>query len=224
APDPTDGASSPEPDSGSELEPEAILPPMPAASSAEEIARIAPGKATPLAKATAPKIRRTVHLPRITLNTAYATDAADRPAPAPEVATLDAVPRRELLLSPTKIAKQIGSMFTAEALTQTLEQLEQQLDLATSANNRRGQLAIGAATGLGVSVFAGYVIWAFRGTSLIMGALSALPMWRCFDPLPVLLKDEKERQAESQQDKDEDKIDNLLGIEERGALGNREDR
>ena len=224
APDPTDGASSPEPDSGSELEPEAILPPMPAASSTEEIARIVPGKATPLAQATASRIHRTVHLPRITLNTAYATDAADRPAPAPEVATLDAVPRRELLLSPTKIAKQIGSMFTAEALTQTLEQLEQQLDLATSANNRRGQLAIGAATGLGVSVFAGYVIWAFRGTSLIMGALSALPMWRCFDPLPVLLKDEKERQAESQQDKDEDKIDNLLGIEERGALGNREDR
>ena len=76
---------------------------------------------------------------------------------------------------------------------------------------RQGQLIIGAATGLGVSVFAGYVIWAFRGASLVLGALSAMPMWRCFDPLPVLLRDDEEKRAGTVTDEDEKKIEELLG-------------
>ena len=87
-------------------------------------------------------------------------------------------------------------------------------------DGKRGKLIIGAATGLGASVFAGYVIWAFRGSSLVLGALTAMPMWRCFDPLPVLMGHDKKRRDRDEAkstgndlDKDEIKVKELLGKE-----------
>jgi hypothetical protein len=94
-------------------------------------------------------------------------------------------------------------------MTQTLDRIQQQLDDSLASDAQRGKMIIGAATGFGASVFAGYVIWAFRGTSLLLGALSAMPAWRCFDPLPVLVRDEKKRQADP--DKDDAKVKELLG-------------
>ena len=80
-------------------------------------------------------------------------------------------------------------------------------------------MIIGVATGLGVSVFAGYVIWAFRGATLLFGAISAMPMWRCFDPLPVLLDRDKKRSEEEEEmtpeaEDAEDNVDDLLGIDQ----------
>jgi hypothetical protein len=74
------------------------------------------------------------------------------------------------------------------------------------------------ATGLTVSIFAGYVIWAFRGTTLLISALSAMPMWRCFDPLPVLLggkngsEAEEEMELQPEEEDAEDNVNELLGI------------
>ena len=103
-------------------------------------------------------------------------------------------------------------------MTQTLDHIQQQLGETLEMDGKRGQLIIGAATGLGASVFAGYVIWAFRGSSLLLGALTAMPMWRCFDPLPVLMGNDKKRQdrdeaksTEHELDKDEIKVKELLG-------------
>lgn len=210
-----------EPQPETDPEPEAILPPEAAPLLAEETALIALGKPKPVVSAAAQTINRNVHLPRITLDTTVSADLIDNKAPASQPTIIETLRQAPVVMSPAIVAKQISSTFTAEALTQTLEYLKQQLDLASSANNREGQLVIGTATGLGISVFAGYVIWAFRGSSLIMGALSALPMWRCFDPLPVLLKDEKEQQAEPRMDKDEENIDDLLGIEENSTISSR---
>ena len=108
-------------------------------------------------------------------------------------------------------------------MAQTLDHIQQQLGDTLEMDGKRGKLIIGAATGLGASVFAGYVIWAFRGSSLLLGALTAMPMWRCFDPLPVLMGDDKKRRdrdeaksTENELDKDETKVKELLG-EERAA-------
>jgi len=67
-------------------------------------------------------------------------------------------------------------------------------------------------------MFAGYVIWALRGSSLLVGALTAMPMWRCFDPLPVLMGNDKKRRdrdevksTEHDLDKDEIKVKEMLG-------------
>ena len=108
-------------------------------------------------------------------------------------------------------------------MTQTLDHIQQQLGDTLAMDGKRGQMIIGAATGLGASVLAGYVIWAFRGSSLLLGALTAMPMWRCFDPLPVIMGSDKKRsdreEAESTQhdsDKDETTVKELLG-EKRAA-------
>jgi len=38
---------------------------------------------------------------------------------------------------------------------------------------------------------AGYMLWVLRGVSLIASAITSLPIWRFFDPLPVLSRWEK---------------------------------
>jgi len=58
----------------------------------------------------------------------------------------------------------------------------------------------------------------------LVGALTAMPMWRCFDPLPVLMGDDKKRrdrdEVKSTQhdlDNDEIKVKELLGKERAAA-------
>ena len=130
-----------------------------------------------------------------------------------------------------RFAPNVSALFSTEAMTQTLDHIQQQLGDTLAMDGKRGQLIIGAATGLGVSVFAGYVIWAFRGSSLLLGALTAMPMWRCFDPLPVLMGNDKKRrdrdEAKSTQhdlDKDETTGERTAGRETSGKAHRRLER
>jgi hypothetical protein len=102
--------------------------------------------------------------------------------------------------------------FSADALTLTLDRIQQQIDLSMASDANQGNMIIGAAAGLGVPVFAGYVIWALRGTSLLVGALSAMPMWRCFDPLPILSgeDEDKKKKTRPKPEDDEDTVKDLL--------------
>jgi hypothetical protein len=119
-----------------------------------------------------------------------------------------------------RAGQNIDTVFSSQAMSQTLDHIQQNLDLSLAANARKGKMLIGMVTGLGVSVFAGYVIWALRGTSLLFGAISAMPMWRCFDPLPVLLGGDEERREEEEEamtpeaEDAEDNVSELLGIEQ----------
>ncbi len=96
--------------------------------------------------------------------------------------------------------------FSPEIMAQALDHLQRQIDDTLELEENQGQVIIGAAAGFGASVMVGYVLWAFRGTSLLLGALSAMPMWRSFDPLPVLLGRDKELDEE----KDEKGVRDLL--------------
>ena len=89
--------------------------------------------------------------------------------------------------------------FSAEAIVQELDRIQKQINDQLEMEATQGKLIIGVAAGLGASVFVGYVVWVFRAASLLLGALSAMPMWRCFDPLPVLIGKDKKR------DKDKEK-------------------
>lgn len=46
-----------------------------------------------------------------------------------------------------------------------------------------------------VTMSAGFLVWLTRGGSLLMSVLSALPMWRLLDPLPVLESWDKRRKS-----------------------------
>lgn len=67
----------------------------------------------------------------------------------------------------------------------------------------------------------GYVVWALRGAALLLGALSAMPMWRCFDPLPVLIgkdkkrdEDDKKKSGEQESEDEEKRVRDLLSSEQ----------
>ena len=97
--------------------------------------------------------------------------------------------------------------FSPEIMAQALDHLQRQIDDTLALEANQGQLIIGAAAGIGASVMIGYVLWAFRGASLLLGALSAMPMWRSFDPLPVLLENDKERDEEDDEKRVRDILD-----------------
>jgi hypothetical protein len=71
---------------------------------------------------------------------------------------------------------------------------------------------------MSMSFAAGYVIWLLRGGSLLASLLAATPLWKSFDPLPVLAfweKRKKERPRPGAKDKtsgdDEHELDGLFG-------------
>jgi hypothetical protein len=72
----------------------------------------------------------------------------------------------------------------------------------------------GAIAGLG-ALSAGYVLWGLQAGSLITSALSSLPVWGSFDPLPVLEFWEREQKRKTQRNSDED--DPLLPSEPRAT-------
>ena len=119
--------------------------------------------------------------------------ATDDGSPSAVVSIVKRLQRELASQTIERVASNVSALFSTEAMTQTLDHIQQQLGDTLEMDGKRGKLIIGAATGLGASVFAGYVIWAFRGSSLLLGALTAMPMWRCFDPLPVLMGNDKKR-------------------------------
>ena len=70
------------------------------------------------------------------------------------------------------------------------------------------KVVVGSTAVVSTSLSVGYVIWIFRGGSLLTAFMSTLPTWSSFDPLPVLQSFEK-------QNDDED--DTLLSIATRKA-------
>ena len=48
------------------------------------------------------------------------------------------------------------------------------------------KVVVGSTAVVSTSLSVGYVIWIFRGGSLLTAFMSALPTWSSFDPLPIL--------------------------------------
>ena len=96
--------------------------------------------------------------------------------------------------------------FSPDVMAQVLDHLQKQIDDTVVLEAHQGKLIVGAAAGFGASVLVGYVVWAFRGTSLLLGALSAMPMWRCFDPLPVLIGNDKKRNRDGEENLGEQEL------------------
>ncbi|MCL5279171.1 MAG: cadherin domain-containing protein [Planctomycetes bacterium] len=111
------------------------------------------------------------------------------------------------------------SVHAHTAMWSQVESMKGQMDRAAGMEHRQQAVAVGVATGLSVSFAAGYVIWLLRGGSLLASLLAASPLWKSFDPLPVLAfweKRKKERSRPGEKDKsnsdDEHELDELFGI------------
>ena len=110
------------------------------------------------------------------------------------------------------------SVHANRAMWSQVESMKGQMDRSAEMQQRQKAIAVGMATGVSVSFVAGYVIWLLRGGSLFASLLAATPLWKSFDPLPVLAfweKDKKQRRRPGGKDRsngdDERKLDELFG-------------
>jgi hypothetical protein len=55
-----------------------------------------------------------------------------------------------------------------------------------------------SASGLALSLSAGIVTWALQSGSVLASMLSSVPLWKGFDPLPIIAKPKKSEDDESE--------------------------
>jgi len=96
-----------------------------------------------------------------------------------------------------------------DLLQKELAQLNDQLT-ASSQTHRMLQTVIGSTFTVAATVYAGYVVWILRSSSLLAGALAGLPVWRFLDPLPVLDRWRKRRPSKPE---DQDVDDNTRKLD-----------
>lgn len=95
---------------------------------------------------------------------------------------------------------EIASLDPA-SLAQALDSLRRGLDGFASADDIDGAFVLQVSTGLGAVLSVSFVSWILRGGALAATLLSTIPMWKGFDPLPMLLG---RRRAGDEEDKRED--------------------
>jgi len=83
-------------------------------------------------------------------------------------------------------------------LEEDLEKMRLELERDFDEQGRRHAFNVETATGIGVSLTAGFVAWTLRSGALLASLFSAMPMWRNFDPISILGAGKKENDAETE--------------------------
>lgn len=78
-------------------------------------------------------------------------------------------------------------------LWRQLDDMKQQMQGALDERPLQEKIVVGAAKGATLIAFAGTVNWVLKGSHIIAGMLSSLPLWTQFDPLAVLALTRRER-------------------------------
>jgi hypothetical protein len=122
------------------------------------------------------------------------------------------LPGNSLLRAGSSAARRQAARFDTSLLWNQLDLLSQQLNGTTTVE----AFGVGAVAGFSVLFSAGYVVWCLRGGSLLASALSSIPAWGAFDPLPVLEfwerspHDEEEEEEAQQIASDEESLQTIL--------------
>ena len=79
--------------------------------------------------------------------------------------------------------------------------MHSEIDEAVTEQGRHLRFSADTVVGLTLSLTAGFVTWALRAGSLLASAVSSMPLWRQFDPMPILVAaDEKKREDGEEQE------------------------
>jgi len=97
-----------------------------------------------------------------------------------------------------------------------IDQMLNDFDEAAKGEEQQHQLQAEVATGVGISLTAGFVSWALRAGSMAASFLAAMPTWRNFDPVPILTEEDKLREA-TVSDQDGDDASDTPGGKEKEA-------
>lgn len=87
----------------------------------------------------------------------------------------------------------LAEKSSRESLQRATQSMREQMEDAANANRQAEQVADLVFRVSGVTLSAGSLAWLLHGGSLFATALSAIPTWQGFDPLPVLSQKRKPR-------------------------------
>jgi len=114
------------------------------------------------------------------------------------------------LVDPFTYAKMLNPLQPDMAIWESIEAMMEQMDGRDASWYRDDQvLTTTTATGLTVSFTVGYVSWLLRAGYLSASLLSTLPLWREFDPLPVLATTKEKKHKSTGCDKDSQEINDI---------------
>ena len=117
---------------------------------------------------------------------------------------------RQGLADPLIYAKTLLHLQPDTAVWESIEAMMDQMDDRDESWYRDDQvLTTTTATGLTVSFTVGYVSWLLRAGYLSASLVSVLPLWREFDPLPVLATTKEKKRRSGGRDKDSRKTNDI---------------
>lgn len=89
-------------------------------------------------------------------------------------------------------------------LAEQLTRLADNLERAIEEREHQARLIGRVASFSGIALSAGFVVWLLHGGSLVASFLVSLPVWRRFDPLPVLGVGGQDRRKRDREVREED--------------------
>jgi hypothetical protein len=103
-------------------------------------------------------------------------------------------------------------------LLQMIDEMKSQMDSRFEGSQGLLNLLAKSATGMTLTFSAGIVTWALRGGSVLASMLSSMPLWKGFDPLPIITGSRKHETeddhehggADTALDQTENKAEHLL--------------
>jgi hypothetical protein len=117
---------------------------------------------------------------------------------------------RQGLVDPFTYAKMLNPLQPDAALWESIEAMMEQMNDRDASWYKDDQvLSTTTATGLTVSFTVGYVNWLLRAGYLSASLMSVLPLWREFDPLPVLATAKEKKREAAGRDKDSQEMNDI---------------
>ncbi len=99
-----------------------------------------------------------------------------------DLQNLDIAPFEAVSLEPV----QVKSLMDNVSFIDGLETMNRDLDEAAEESKSRYRLGMDTLVGVTMSLSAGFVSWVLKSGSLMAGLMSSMPLWKQFDPLPIL--------------------------------------
>ena len=96
----------------------------------------------------------------------------------------------------------LGYRPPVNVVAEEMAESAEQMDIA--------ELKVAAAKSSGVVLTAGIVAWAMRGGALLSSLMSTIPLWKGYDPLPILAYEDDDEEDAKEKDLDEDSIPTSL--------------
>ncbi|MBT8134634.1 MAG: tandem-95 repeat protein, partial [Gammaproteobacteria bacterium] len=102
-----------------------------------------------------------------------------------------------------------------KALWVAIDDMRQQIDEDLTEDITQVQVKLGAISGSGVALTAGIVAWVLRSGALMTSLISTIPLWKGYDPLPILAyRDDDEEKDNLTEDKIPTSLEELKKIKE----------